>query len=381
VIDVGAGDAELRVDLAIPPLDRVRRAVCGADAPAGDSSGMLAGRVRDADDNAPPAGATVVVTWSELTLGAGGLRNERRRVPVATGPGGTYVLCGAPAGGGVVASAAAPGRASGLVEIDVPYRGLLVRDFALGDSLAFAAAPADPAARRPAGPADSTPAAQARGTARLAGTVRAPDGRPLRGARAFVWGTEGSATTDDRGAFALAGLPAGTRTLEVRAIGFEPRRVAVDLARGAAATADVRMAAAVPTLDRVVVMGKASRRTRLLDEFLERKRSNAFGRFVTAAEIEQRGPIAVTDALRMTPGVQVVPTGGFGNAILGRGGCTPAVVLDGMIIEDGAREIDRLVSPQQVAGIEVYAGAAGAPPQYAGVRAAGCGVVLLWTKR
>jgi hypothetical protein len=389
VVDVAAGGAG-RVDLGIPGLAQVRPALCGAAAPAGDSSGVLAGRVRNAETGLPAEQATVVLTWSEITIGAGGIRTERRRVPVATGAAGAYVVCGAPAGSGVVASASAPGLASGLIDLDVPPRGLLVRDFLLGDTTTVAASapPAAPGAG-PAGggepvagaPGDTAAPRVARGTARLTGTVRDPGGRPLRGARAFVWGAASNATTGEAGTFTLDALPAGTRTLDVRAVGFEPRRVAVDLAGGRAVAVDVRMAKPVTTLDRVVVMGKASTRDRLLTEFLERRQRNAFGRFITGADLERMNPLVVTDALRTTPGIRVVPTGGFGNAILGRGNCTPAVVLDGMPLQNGAEELDQIVPPQQVGGIEIYNGLGGSPPQYGGLQANGCGLVLIWTRR
>jgi hypothetical protein len=379
---VPAGGADVRVDLGVPSLARVREPLCGSAAAASDSSGLLAGRVRDARTGAAVTDATVVLTWDEVTIGVGGIRPVRRRAPVKTGLAGTYLLCGAPPGDGVVASAEAPGLASGVVEIDVPVRGLLVRDFALGESLPAPHPAADTTAGA-ARPADAATPRLARGTARLTGIVRDARGRPVRGARAFVRGAVGTATTDEAGAFALGGLPAGTWSLEVRAIGFAPGRVAVDLEPGRATAATVSLSPPAQELERVVVVGDRSRRSFPLDEFLARKRTNAFGRFLTAADIERQGtPYAITDALRMTPGLRIVPTGGFGNAIVGRGGCTPAVVLDGFPITGGAAEIDQLVFPQQVAGIEVYAGPNGAPAQYAsGLAGGGCGVVLIWTKR
>jgi hypothetical protein len=44
---------------------------------------------------------------------------------------------------------------------------------------------------------------------------------------------------------------------------------------------------------------------------------------------------------------------------------------------DGYETVDD-IPPQQVAGIEVYAGISEAPVQY---QTNGCGVVLVWTKR
>jgi hypothetical protein len=366
VVDLGPGGDTVRVDLAIPDLARVRPVACGSPQAPTDSSGLLAGRVRDAAGNAPVANATVVLTWSELSLTPRGVRTERRRVPVTTGPGGSYVVCGVPAGEELVATAAAPGRASGEVALEVPPRGLVVRDLTLGDTGAVAVA----AARA------------ARGTARLTGTVRDPAGRAVRGARVSVWGTAAATTAGADGAFTLGGLPAGTRTLEVRAIGFAMRRVPVDLAAGRAGTVDVRLDR-VATLDPVTVFGTPSRPSQRLAEFFDRRRHNPFGRFLTAADLERRRPIEVTEALRGVAGVQVVPGGRLGNAILGRGkgfgSCRAVVVLDGLALEPNDA-LDRFVSPQAVAGIEVYPDASFAPPEYGGARRNGCSVVLVWTR-
>jgi hypothetical protein len=50
---------------------------------------------------------------------------------------------------------------------------------------------------------------------------------PVRSAAVSVYGFSGSATTNDRGEFALSGLMRGTRVLEVVALGFKPSVLAV----------------------------------------------------------------------------------------------------------------------------------------------------------
>ena len=383
VVAIGSGADVVRVDLGVPDLARVRPVVCGTLQPPTDSTGLIAGRVRDAADGAPVANATVVLTWSELVIGAGTPRTERRRVPVVTGPGGSYVVCGVPASEEIVVTAAGPQRASGEVVIAMAPRGFVVRDLALGDTATAAAAAPTPAASAVAPPRgrDTATAPVARGTARLTGIVRDPAGHPVRGARAFVWGTAAATTASEDGAFALGGLPAGTRTLEVRAVGYAPRRVAVDLAAGQAGVADVRLDR-VATLNPVAVFGTPSRPSLRIAEFLERERHNAFGRFLTAADFERR--TEVSDALRGVAGMQIVSDGRSGNVILGRGrgegACRADVILDGMQLRPGD-VLDQWVAPRQVTGMEVYADAAFAPLQYGGGQRSGCSVVLVWTGR
>ena len=89
----------------------------------------------------------------------------------------------------------------------------------------------------------------------------------------------------------------------------------------------------------------------------------------------------MTDLMRMTPGMQVSPNGSFGYVLRGRGGCTPEVFIDGTKVMQGADEVDNMVRPQEVAGVEVYNSTAGVPPQFSGAAGGDCGVVLIWTKR
>lgn len=62
----------------------------------------------------------------------------------------------------------------------------------------------------------------------------------------------------------------------------------------------------------------------------------------------------------------------------GRGGCVPAVYLDGMRMAGGAGSIDLWTRPEDLEGIEVYHGAT-VPVDLSGP-GTDCGVVLLWTR-
>jgi hypothetical protein len=60
------------------------------------------------------------------------------------------------------------------------------------------------------------------------------------------------------------------------------------------------------------------------------------------------------------------------------GRCDPTIYVDGVrLLEQGA-PLDDVVDAETVAGIEVYASSAGAPPMYADTR--GCGSILFWTR-
>jgi hypothetical protein len=256
--------------------------------------------------------------------------------------------------------------------------------------VAVAAAPAGGAATPPrAGDttADPTAVPVARGTARVTGTVRDSAGRPVRGARASVWGTAAEATAGADGTFTLGGLPAGTHTLEVRAIGYALRQLPVDLAAGRAAPVAVRLDRA-PTLAPVTVFGTASP----LAEFLDRRLHNRAGRFITAEDLARRNVYDVSDALRGMAPLEVVRYRGFRTMLYGRktipdggkpGGMCPAkLILNGRPLPPGD-DINLWVGPREVVGIEVYPDGAAAPLKFrqAEPDMDGCSIVVFWTRR
>ncbi len=375
------------VTLAVPGPGAVRAAVCPPTAP-GDSSGAVAGIVRDASTGNPVAGATVVLSWQELSLGRGGVQRETRRVPTTVRADGGFLVCGVPSDGPIAASASAPGATSGLVEITAPAHGLAVQRFSLGP---VASAPASARGTAP----DSADEAErgglprpAPGTARLVGRILGPDAQPVRGARVRVWGTDASTTSGDDGRYALADLPSGTFTVDVRGIGLEPSHTPVDLASGQTAEVRVALGKAVPKLDRINVIGSGTARSRFLEAFAARRRTGQ-GRYFTAAEIEARHALELTDVVRGTPSLNVIPRGARGNVLRGRGGCIPNVWLDGSLIRGGANDIDDIVPAQAVEAIEVYGSGATVPAQYNITGTGGsftggpvsCGAVLIWTMR
>jgi hypothetical protein len=302
---------------------------------------------------------------------------------VAARADGIFAACGVPTDTPVEIDATAPGLSTGVVELQVPLGRMLRRDLVLGDSATItggrrtlAAAPAD------TGRAASDPAVvRVPGGAEVRGTVRGPDGKPMARAQVSVAGTGRVATTGETGTFAIDALPSGTFGLDVRAIGFTPVRVAVDLLRRRPATVTVTLRERATTLSSVLVRGKRSRSSRFLDEFAERKRRSAGGTLLGPAELEKRNALYVSDLLRTTPGMRVTPGRGFGYLIRGRGNCTPAIFLDGMPLFNGADELDQIVRPSELMAMEVYQALGTMPAQFAGLQANGCGAIALWTKR
>jgi hypothetical protein len=189
-----------------------------------------------------------------------------------------------------------------------------------------------------------------------------------------VWGSASSTQTADDGSFTLAALPAGTQTLEARVVGFLPQRVTVDLASGRTTNVTVTLAERVNTLDAVTVFGQQSRRTRDLNGFLQRSKTGP-GRYITAEQIERRDPLQFTDLLFTVPGLRVVGSTPFSRTVVMREGCSPSVYLDGVRLIS-AEDIDFLVNPRDIIGVEIYHTAT-LPAQFNDMT--GCGSIVIWT--
>jgi hypothetical protein len=365
--------APTEVALAIPSASTIRDLLCTPGATA-DSSGLLIGFVRDADTGAPLAGANGVLMWRELVVDKG-IHTERREVPVKANDVGWFAACGVPADGPLTARAELGSDVTGFIEIAVPPRGLLHRDFNIPRGSAVTTVAVNDSAGAAAGETVR------RGSARLTGVVRDDRGRPLSGAQLMVWGSGVTGSTMEDGTFALGDLPAGSQALEVRYVGYAPEKMTVDLVSNATRSVTVTLDKRADVLNEVVVYGKRSKRSRDFTGFVQRSKSG-FGHFLTRADIEKQHPFQFTDLFRMIPGFMVVPdTQGFGYRIVSTRGsdfsgkCQPAIYINGMQMYD-ASGIDGFVIPDDVAAVEAYAGPAGAPPQY---RSGGCGSILIWT--
>ena len=358
---VGAG--EQRVDLAIPPAQRIAAQLC-RDAKS-DSTGLLLGHLRDADTHQPRKGS-VTVLWMELTIGQGGVHRNRQQVPIKTDDLGWFAMCGLPSDAVLQASAQAGDEESGFVELEVPAGGLLLRDFLVSRADSLVPVYDDSSAVKGVLPAPML----RRGTARVSGVVHTGKGKPVANAQVSVPGTGVDGRTEEQGTFQLGGLPSGTQSVEVRAIGFEPKRVTVDLTRERLTTLDVVLDHPVQTLDAVKIYGKGNS---AMAEF-QRRLKAGWGHILTPADISRRNAFQATDLFRTMPGVRVAQGRGFSNTILVRG-CKPTVYLNGMRMDDdAASDIDMLVNPSELTAVEVYT-AASRPAEFFGNS---CGSVVLW---
>lgn len=360
--------------LAVPSARTIVRTICGPKSIA-DSTGLLLGYLRGADNSMPRANGTVSVQWVEVVIEKNSIRRDVPKANAAANSSGLFAMCGVPLGTPIMLQGALANDSSGSFEVSLPSAGLLHRDI-------FVA----PVARTKVAVSDSAPAVELlRGTGRLRGQVVGSNGRPISGARATVWGTGLEAVTNTEGEFSFAALPPGTHTLEVRAVGFSPVQRPVDIVQGAPGATEIELTNLGITLDTVRVVAQRVFSSRREADF-ERRLSKSLGHVIDEAEIEKRRPQVVTDVLRSIPGVHILPGKRAnediymrgGQAILGSGMCRPDIRVDGsLVVNDEMFPVNAIVSMDQIRAVEVYAHSSLVPVEYQ--TTSGCGVIVIWT--
>ncbi len=370
----GARDSA-RVALVTPSRTTVWTRTCAdAPGPARSADGVLAGVVRDAASGAPVPGGVATVVWTTVDT------VQRRVVPrprtraLRADSLGAFRVCGVPAGVELEVQGAADGSASGWALVTVGARGLATVDLLV-----------PPPAAAPAAGAPGAAAGRLTATTVAEGVVRDTLGAPRAGARVTMDGVPGvEAVTDAEGRFRLAGVPAGTQTLVVRAVGYVPEAVSVGLRAGGGAPVEVTLRRVVQ-LAGVGVRGRGGAPRAFLDE-LESRRRLGLVTLMDTVLLRRSGQLRT--ALSSVP-FAMVRAGQFASdwAVLftsvgnmGGGVCVANVFVDGQVV---TWQVAQDLSPDQILAAEVYRRPGTLPARYAAMvttAAANCGSVLLWTR-
>ena len=213
---------------------------------------------------------------------------------------------------------------------------------------------------------------------------------PLSHARIDVWQANAATTTNEGGLFALDSLPAGTRTVEVRAIGAAPVLKVVDFVAGQLTQVDV-------TLERAVLLDKVETRAELayskpLAMFEQHKRSAAGGFFVRPISPDGHTAQTLITLARAGAGIEVtrdphdhrwyVHMRQPGNTIQGSSGGkrTPQIFMNGL---NSLLDFDDIINgfgPTTILGLEVYTHFGEVPRDYPVDPLSACGVIAIWTR-
>lgn len=234
------------------------------------------------------------------------------------------------------------------------------------------------------------------------GRVVGPSGAPVADADVAVAEVDTVLQTDAAGRFEVKNLPVGKLSVRIRAIGYRPLGMGFVLASGRRLVDTTIVLQKIQVLDSVVVTAKAPEfiSGKMID--VERRRAAGFGRFLTRKELHDPLTGGLEMKLRRFARMRVAPLcqgKGYGAAAAFHGppptpvncgdskllDCFMAVYLDGALywspdMGDVQQPPDvSKFNPLDYETIEVYRSPAETPIEYTGP-AAGCGVILLWTR-
>lgn len=235
----------------------------------------------------------------------------------------------------------------------------------------------------------------------LRGTVLdTTSGQPLDGVRVIAFSAAGDrmgyAVTDTSGRFLFQMPAVGQYRLQATKLGYaititEPIWV------GSASEADVVLAMVhgpVP-LDTVTVVARPlptalKQIPYLVDAGFYRRQRWGFGYFLTRAEIDERDALIMADLLKGIPGVRVRCTSATScnvtmpaaNMMFVGKGCSPSVVLDGVLLSPGGSSDSgpslSALNPFHLEAVEIYPHSDGVPVQW---RTSACGAIVAWSRR
>ena len=209
---------------------------------------------------------------------------------------------------------------------------------------------------------------------------------PIQAAEISILRTNLKIGTGPNGRFRITNVSPGQYLLIVRRVGFRPASAIIDVPANDTVRLAYTLERVTLQLDTVKITGQ--KQSARLAEFYERQRLG-FGEFMGPEEIAKRNSVYATDLFRKFLSINVAPSNTSAIPIyyalskreggpVSLGACPFTVYLDHVLMPTPFN-LELLPSPHDLAGIEVYNGAATIPPQYSGFNR-GCGVILIWTK-
>jgi hypothetical protein len=220
-------------------------------------------------------------------------------------------------------------------------------------------------------------AAGAQGTSTVVGVVRDSGGAPV--GVATVTASRAQALSDSAGRFVLDRLPAGSVTVRVRRLGFQPSEHHLELVAGRRDSLFVTLVALPTELPGVSTTAQSRLRAYLSDYY--RHKESGVGRFYEREQIVAMRVMQLSDLLRRVPGVRVTPDRNGRYVIrMGRSirNCPPDFWVDN--VRAHALNADD-IPLSDIEALEVYAGPAGLPPEFISrFGNPSCGAVVIWTR-
>ncbi len=364
-----ASDTAMVVDLAVPGGPAVRARLCG-DSIRLEGEGMVAGYVTDARHDGLLKGAVVRARWLEVALEKKGMRTVTRMVTAIVDDDGKYLACGIATDDAVTVEVTMPGYRSFEDRVTIPRGGAARQDFHLPQSGVM------------------------RGTGSLDGRALITDASPLPAGRAVI-ATLGLDVPISNGEFSIRNIPAGTWSVEARALGFEPTAVLVHVRDGAATPARLVLPERAQVLDVVAVRGRRGGNDKILAAIKSRQ-SVSIGTIFLPGDPWLESAYDPADVARNAAGFRYVSP-----EVLLSSGCgfkypppdepvapggpprqrirTLAVYMDGLRVVGGLAQLKTSVTMKDILAVEAYPDISSAPLEWRTNDA--CAVLAVWTTR
>jgi len=346
------------------------------------AEGMLYGRVRD-ERSAFVRAAAVTATWPSVDTRSGGdAASVETTVGAISSDDGYWRICGVP-------------RDLALAIHVVSDSGVDARELRLDATLSFAAI--DLVAHRVVADAKDSAGAASKGRALVEISVSQLAGPPLSDVTVEVIasGRTRRVVTGATGRALIPDVAPGVLTVRARRIGFKQGELAVRVEAGRNTIPILLSDADMPTLDTVRVVGN----NRLIgirrnDEFEMRRQLHQSTVSFTEEDIKKRNVVDVWQMLTNVPSIRVIDSGKVtiestrSNNVNPDGSqskCYMQVMVDGILRPplpgDKGLDLRTLPKPNEIHGVEVFAGASTIPLQYGGTGAnKWCGIIAIWTK-
>lgn len=331
------------VTIAVPSFASLWRRWCQGNAPK--DTGLVHGTVRDAAGNVLPR-ATVEVSWTDYSSNGKSIDRRGKLGRVVADSIGHFALCGIPTNTAFMIRAARDSAKSGALDLVLAELRIIHRDLRLG--------------------------AASLGVGTIAGIVTQA-GQPFAGARVSV-ADRPEQRTDRHGRFMFREIAAGTRQVEIFAVGMTPGAIAVDVPTNdtALVTFDLQKVVALPG----VKVEETSVRKRIFADIDERKREG-LGHFRDSTQILRLASISA--ALGGMTGVRL-DANGRPRLKQGNRECEPMYLIDGLTADWDDVRYSR---PDGVVAIEAYPRASEIPSTLGAKlqRKPTCGLIAFWTRR
>jgi hypothetical protein len=177
------------------------------------------------------------------------------------------------------------------------------------------------------------------------------------------------------GHFTFTDIPVGAAALNVRRLGYRQRRLEIDVNPATAKEQlAVELVPVATDVEAVTIEGATGK----LQAFNDRRLRNNFGYFFDQNDIRKKSPRYTSELFRTIPGARLQASRRTGNVLELRN-CTPRIWVDGVRADNA--EIDEIIAPSEIAGMEIYPSFAGVPAEYMDKENRACGVILIWTRQ